>query len=278
MTAALTSTVAAITYFNSPPTAPQNRRPEEPVASSPQPSTPTSPLNPSAPPETNPTPAVPPPDTNFPHWKIQLTDETKQSPEFAKFMDRLKQAVRDRDAQFIRSIVTPKTKLTFGEHRSIDYLNPENPKSPFWSQLEKTLALGCTNEQIFFSCPSAFRQFDAVVKNAPESQKDTAYESSIIVVGEGVNVRSQPNTTAPTIAALTNEIVRFDSDTFSKASVQSRAENFDLSNPNGWTPVILPNDKRGYVSNRYAYSPLGHRALFAKEDGKWIMQAFVSGD
>jgi hypothetical protein len=275
VTAALTSTVAAITYFHSQPTAPQNRKTEQPVASSSQPATPTSTLNPSTP---EATPSVPPPDTNFPHWRIQLTDETQQSPDFAKFLDRVKQAVRDRDAQFIRSIVTPKTKFTFGEHRSIDYLNPENPNSPFWSQLEKSLVLGCTNEQIFFSCPTTFRQFDAATKNAPNSQKDIAYESSIIVVGENVNVRSQPSTTAPTIAALTNEIVRFDAETFSKASVKDRSETLNLSNLDGWTPVILPNDKHGYVSNRYAYSPLGYRVLFAKEEEKWVIQAFLSGD
>jgi hypothetical protein len=32
------------------------------------------------------------------------------------------------------------------------------------------------------------------------------------------------------------------------------------------------------VSSRYAYSPIGYRAIFAKVDGAWKMQAFVSGD
>jgi hypothetical protein len=273
LTVASVSTIAAVTYFQSRPPALEQQTPDNPTPSSPEPSTPTSTFDPPA----KPLPAATP-DTNFPHWRIKLVDESTQSPDFAQFYQQLKKAVRDRDAKFIRSIVTDKTKFGFGEHRSIDYLNPDNPSSPFWTQLEKALSLGCTSEEAFFSCPTTFRQFDSVAKNAPDDQKDTAYESSIIVVGEGVNVRSQPNVDAPAIATLTNEIVQFDSDTFQKASNKDRAETFDLNNVEGWTPVILPNDKHGYVSNRYAYSPLGFRALFAKENGKWMMQAFLAGD
>ena len=278
LTAAVTSTVAAVSYFQTQPPAVEQPNSDDLVSSNPQPSIPASSSNQPSEPVAKPQPAQTAPDTNFPHWRIKLVDETNQSPEFAQFLTRVKQAVRDRDAQFIRSIVTDQTKFSFGEHRSINYLNPENANSPLWSQLEKSLALGCTQEADFFSCPTTFRQFDAAVKDAPNDQKNTAYETSIVVVGQGVNVRSQPSTTSTAIATLTNEIVRFDSDTFSKASESDRAETFNLSNLEGWTPVILPNNKRGFVSNRYAYSPLGYRVLFAKENGKWIMQAFVSGD
>lgn len=278
LTAAVTSTIAAVSYFQSRPPALEQRKTDAPLAPTAKPSTPTSTFNPPSNPTEKPLPPQAPPDTDFPHWRIKLVDETSQSPEFAQFFAQLKKAVRDRDAQFIRSIVTDQTKFSFGEHRSINYLNPENPNSPFWSHLEKALALGCTQETMFFSCPTTFRQFDDAIENAPDTQKDVPYESSIIVVGKDVNVRSQPDTNSTAIAALTNEIVRFDSDTFQNASEQARTTTFDVNNLQGWTPVILPNNKRGFVSNQYAYSPLGYRALFAKENGKWMMQAFVTGD
>lgn len=278
MLSAAIGSVAAVTYFNRsslPLTEDKSTSPTTEL----QPSMPTQPRIPSAP--QSPRPDVAPSSsaelTNFPHWKISLTDESAQVPDFAQFLERVKQAVRDRDAQFIRSIVTPETKLGFGPERTISYLNPENPKSPFWADLEKALALGCTNERIFFSCPTTFRQFNGAIKDAPDDQKAVAYETSVIVVGENVNVRSQPNTNSPVVALLTNEIVKFDRNTF-RTAMLDMPETVQQSSLSAWTPVILPNDKSGYVSNRYAYNPLGYRVLFAKEDGKWIMQAFVVGD
>ncbi|MCY7276492.1 MAG: hypothetical protein LH702_22850, partial [Phormidesmis sp. CAN_BIN44] len=144
-----------------------------------------------------------PPDSNpdlsdFPHQKINLVDQSSQSPEFAQFIQQFRQAVQNRDAQFIRDLVTSKTAFDFGRHRSINYLNPDNPKSPFWSQLEKAIAPGCTDEAntallqtppkgTVFSCSTVFRQFDEVVKNAPANQKISVSETSIVIVGNGVN-------------------------------------------------------------------------------------------
>ncbi|MCY7275569.1 MAG: SH3 domain-containing protein [Phormidesmis sp. CAN_BIN44] len=235
-----------------------------------------------------------PPDSNpnlsdFPHQKINLVDQSSQSPEFAQFIQQFRQAVQNRDAQFIRDRVTSKTTFDFGRHRSINYLNLDNPKSPFWSQLEKAIAPGCTDEAnialpqnppkgTVFSCSTVFRQFDEVVKNAPANQKISVSETSIVIVGNGVNVRSEPDTKAPVIAILSDEIVTFDRDTFEKSPMQIQQTTLEPDNLDGWTPVILPNDKHGYVSNRFAYRPLGYRAIFANTDGRWMMQTFVSGD
>jgi hypothetical protein len=225
---------------------------------------------------------------NFPHQKINLVDQSSQSPEFAQFIQQFRQAVQNRDAQFIRDRVTSKTAFDFGRHRSINYLNPDNPKSPFWSQLEKAIAPGCTDEAntalpqtppkgTVFSCSTVFRQFEGA-RNAPANQKISVSETSIVVVGNGVNVRSEPEQKAPVIALLSDEIVTFDRDTFEKSPMQIQQTTLEPDNLDGWTPVILPNDKRGYVSNRFAYRPLGYRAIFANTDGRWMMQAFVSGD
>ena len=226
--------------------------------------------------------------SDFPHQKINLVDQSNQSPEFAQFIQQFRQAVQNRDAQFIRDRVTSKTEFDFGKHRSINYLNPDNPQSPFWSQLEKAIAPGCTDEAnvvvppvpkgTFFSCSPVFRQFDEVTKNATTSEIQLAYETSIVVVGNGVNVRSEPEQKAPVIAVLSDEIVTFDRHTFEKSPTPIQQTTLEPDNLDGWTPVILPNDKRGYVSNRFAYRPLGYRAIFANTDGRWMMQAFVSGD
>ncbi len=80
--------------------------------------------------------AQPPPDR-----RSQSTDALA----FGPFFRQVQQAVHDRDAKFIRTIVTAKTNFGFGDHRSINYLNPDNPQSPFWLQLETTIASECPN-------------------------------------------------------------------------------------------------------------------------------------
>ncbi|MGV0023962.1 hypothetical protein [Phormidesmis priestleyi] len=222
---------------------------------------------------------------DFPHWRIVLTDQSSRSPDFANFLQTLRQAVQKRDANFIRGIVTKETQFGFGAHRSIAYLNPDNPNSPFWSQLEKAIAPGCTDESVLpqpskeplFSCPTVFRQFDQAMKTAPENQKPLAYENAVVIVGQTI-VRLQPKPDAPSVAVLSDEVVQFDQATFEALPPQQQDQTFSPSNLNGWTPVILPNDQRGYVSNQQAYRPLGYRAVFSKSGDRWILQSFVSGD
>lgn len=265
LTAAVSSTIAAVTYLQ--PEAGKEKVEQAQPTPTPIQSPTVEKLNP-------PVVASPPAESASPRQPITLVDESVQSPEFAKFLDRTKQAVRDRDAKYIRNIVTPETRFSFGAHRSINALNPDNPNSPFWTSLEKALSLGCSQEASGYSCPTVFHQFDEATK------KGTAPDafSAIVVVGQNVNVRSQPNTTAPVIATLTNEIVKYDAETFQNASVKDRAEVLRLDDPKGWTPIVLPNDKRGYVASQYAYSPISYRVLFGKEQGEWKMQAFVTGD
>ncbi|GAP98779.1 hypothetical protein NIES2104_53350 [Leptolyngbya sp. NIES-2104] len=265
LTAAVSSTIAAVSYLRPEPqsAAPQVEQPQ-PTVSTP-PAT-IEKLNP-------PVSTAPSPDPA--RLPIALVDESVQSPEFVKFLDRTKQAVRDRDAKYIRSIVTPQTKFSFGAQRTINYLNPENPKSSFWTSLEKALALGCSQEASGYSCPTVFQQFQSALK--PSSTDLDAF-SAIVVVGQNVNVRSRPDGNSPAIATLTNEIVKYDTTTFQNASEQEKSETFRLDNPNGWTPVILSGDRRGFVASRYAYSPVGYRVIFGKEGGEWKMQAFVTGD
>ncbi len=74
-----------------------------------------------------------------------------------------------------------------------------------------------------------------------------------------------------------NEIIQWDRATYDKLP-QRMQEEMVIWNPEGWTPVILPNGKRDYLQNRYAYQPLGHRAAFVTSSGKWQLRAFVSGD
>jgi hypothetical protein len=58
----------------------------------------------------------------------------------------------------------------------------------------------------------------------------------------------------------------------------TKTQQTAIGSPTGWTPILLPDGQRGFVSGRYAYAPLGYRALFQKVKGQWQMQALIAGD
>lgn len=119
------------------------------------------------------------------------------------------------------------------------------------------------------------RGYEAAQKNRPAGGQYTKY-GHVVIVEENVNVRKEPNASSPVIGVVSNEIISFDNDRFEKRTAQMQKL---MSDPlNGWTPVILPNGKRGFVQSRYAYQPLGHRTVFVKSGGKWQLRAFVIGD
>jgi hypothetical protein len=85
---------------------------------------------------------------------------------------------------------------------------------------------------------------------APSNQAGVKYQlDNVIVLGQAVNVRSQPSLNGSVIAQPTNEVV----------AINSQAKQFYDANPlSGWTSVVLPNGKQGYVSHRFAYFALGY--------------------
>jgi hypothetical protein len=207
----------------------------------------------------------------YPPRPAQPIDQVESGSDFFEFREQLRQAISDRNADYIRSIADPNIKLSFGNPISLDDLDIDNPDAPFWQYLERSLAIGCINttpgnppDDTSWACPYVFQ--------APEITD--AFED-VFIVGEGVEVHTEANASSPVVEVVSNEILKSDSQTLGTLSeAQLRAiETFE-----GWRPVILPEGRRGFVSSRYAYSPIGYRAIFAKVDGAWKMQAFVSGD
>jgi hypothetical protein len=46
----------------------------------------------------------------------------------------------------------------------------------------------------------------------------------------------------------------------------------------GWEHVTTPDGRSGFVSARYLRSPIDHRAMFAYQDGRWWLMAYLAGD
>lgn len=210
---------------------------------------------------------------------IVLRDQTNRDPEFAKFRRRLKQAIQKRDAQFVAALIPSSGVVQgFGTPRTVAELNLSNRNADFWKVLEKAMGSTCGLSDDGYVCLTVASDF-ARQYPAPPNSKGVSYEiSQVIVVGEKVNVRSQPNLKSPVVAVLTNEVVKLDraiADQQAEVRIQKN-QNYDPIQ--GWTPVILPDGQRGYVYNRYAYQPLEYRLVFKQHNGQWKLVSVPGGD
>jgi hypothetical protein len=209
--------------------------------------------------------ASPYPRRSFP----ALKDQVSPGSSFYQFRQQLKRAIQNRDAKYIQAIADPQIKLSFGRDIKISALGLSNPKSLSWKHLEQVMSIGCGHnvdspsvEIEAYKCPYLYQEL-----------KTNPYD--IYIIGENINVRSQPQTDSPVIGTLTNEIVKSDSSGFQRLIQQQReaTDTFD-----GWQPIITPEGKQGYVSSRYAYFSAGYRAWFEKKKGEWKMTLFLGGD
>ncbi len=219
---------------------------------------------------------------------LTLTDAVPTDSSFYQFRRQLRQAVYDRNAAFVQALI-PEGGLNLGFGRPLppEQLDLANPNAWFWSVLEKSLAQGCTdaspkdyptvdpNSQIWV-CPNVIRAFYQQYPN-PGSEPGVGYEmSQVIVAGNQVNVRAKPQRKGAIVGVLSNEVVRFDLETWNQLEPEERAQQ--VENLDGWTPVILPNGQRGYVSNLYAYRPLSYQTVFGQVSGNWKIVSVPGGD
>jgi hypothetical protein len=220
--------------------------------------------------------------------QLPIVDQTEQSPEFAQFLDQVRQAVRDRNAEFINSIITPYTLFgTNGDLIRFENFDLANPTDPFWFYMERALSSGCSIEtnslqplwesSSTWLCPSALTAFDAVLRQSLNERGFTPYQEYIVVLEQEVSVRTQPDINSPVVQTLSTEIVRWDRQTHQTTPFQVQ-RIFNFNNPVGWIPVILSDGQSGYIPAQDAYLPIGTRAIFAEMGGSLKLQMLVLVD
>lgn len=202
---------------------------------------------------------------------------------FDQFLTDLSQAVRDRDASFIRAIAHPDIRLSFGEPLPLSALDLDDPNAPVWQQLERAIAPGCilqTDQP--YDDPAVVRGDSQTVicpytygLEGYDVTPSGAYQDPVYVVATNVNVRSQPSAESAIVGQASREVLAFESSlTDGWTDDQWQA----IETLEGWIPVRLPNGTAGFVSSRYAYTSYSYRAFFTDAYGDWQMMLFVSGD
>ena len=191
---------------------------------------------------------------------VQLlpVDEAAKRPEFFSFRAQLQQAIARRDAAALLGAVDPNIKNSFGGNDGIDEFRSMwkigQPDSGIWEELGVVLSMGGSFfDEHTFVAPYVFSRW-------PEALDSFEH---VAVIGANVRVRSEPRTDAAPIDAVSFVILPVASD----ARVTDDA----------WRAVKVES-KVGFVSSRFARSPIDYRAIFSEQSGSWRMVTFVAGD
>jgi len=185
-------------------------------------------------------------------------DEASKRPDFFSFRAQLQRAIAMRDTTALLAAVDPNVKNSFGGNDGIDEFKTMwkigQPDSEVWEELGTVLSMGGSFlDEHTFVAPYVFSKW-------PESLDSFEH---VAIVGANVRVRSEPKPDAPPI----------DSVSFAILPVANDARVVDEA----WRAVKLES-KVGFVSSRFARSPIDYRAIFSEQSGAWRMVTFVAGD
>ncbi len=211
---------------------------------------------------------------------VVIRDEITPGSDFDRFRAKLRVAVRDRDADFLRQVADEHINLSFGAGMTLEKRLAE-PNAALWQELERSIGGDCAPDgnapdSDYWACPASF------VVDAYHPEIDPYM--TVYVDGADVAVRQLPSTSSPVLARLSNSILQAATlpwnESLSESEDAQLAAWYQASETaEGWKFVSLPDGRKGFVSSRYAYSSLGYRAIFQKDKtGNWAMTAFVAGD
>ncbi len=207
----------------------------------------------------------------FKKYQLMPKDDASSDKEFSLFIKNFKKDVKNKNIESLRKSITKDIVYTFdngdGIKGFIKYWkldrNPE--KSVFWEEMEKVLSLGSS----FYDEKKTSHAYPYLFVTFPEEYDSFEFSA---VTGKKVNVRKDPSSESPVVETLDYEIVKP-----LYTDQEPRKEKIDGINGK-WIQVMTSSGKEGYIFSQYLHSPIGHRAIFIKEDKSWKLSVFVSGD
>lgn len=195
--------------------------------------------------------------------KLRPVDEASQDPSFVAFRQKLLDAIKRKDRDYLLSVLLPTIRVSFGDVNGIEgfkkHWKLDSPdSSPVWSTLDTLLRMGGT-----FDTLSGERRFCApyVFSAYPQNGPD-AFES-LVVTGASVPLHEKADSSSPAVATLSYDIVQI-------------ADNY--KHPENWRKAKTESGKTGWVEERFVRSQIDYRACFEKKSGEWKMVLLVAGD
>jgi hypothetical protein len=188
--------------------------------------------------------------------KLTPVDQGPTDPTFVAYRDRLRAAVKSRDAKAVAALVDPKLRTSFGGVNGD--IETVLARPGMWEELDAVLAHGGS-----FLGEGQSRSFWAPYVYSAWPEERDAF-SHLGVIGENVPLRKTPDANGEMVAMLSYDIVE-------RAAAPSAKED-------AWRAVKTADGRNGFVESKSVMSPVGYRAGFMKVNGEWKMNALVAGD
>lgn len=197
---------------------------------------------------------------------VRPVDEASRDPSFAAFRSDLLAAVQSRDTAHVLGILADDVVPGFGANAGVEGFRHRwfgeglPPGESLWPVLEEVLrGGGVFRDDTTFVAPYTFALFPDTLD---------AYRWGV-VTGTGVRVRAAPRLDARVLAHRSHTVIRV-----REWGAKPDAGGAELR----WIPVALRDGRRGWMAADYVRSPLDHRAIFVRRNGRWLLRALVVGD
>ncbi|MGE0083101.1 MAG: SH3 domain-containing protein [Desulfococcaceae bacterium] len=196
--------------------------------------------------------------------KLFPADEGETDASFCSFRQKLLEAVRNRDTEFVLNVLDPKVVISppdadgivqdFGIEAFRKKWQPEHVFSPLWDEMAEILSLGGS------FVDDNKKQFVAPYVHSlwPKDRDAAEYWA---VIGNNISVREQPGLNSAVIASCSYEVLRA-----------------ELTKNRKWIKVALPDGRTGYVFGQFIRNRNDYSIGFEKVNDRWFIKWFAGKD
>jgi hypothetical protein len=190
----------------------------------------------------------------------------------AKVRNQILDAYRHRDFERLMPALAPEVNFAFETQSQQEFLKLARAWTPeaartFWRNVRDALTLGIARDS---EDPEyVYAPYTAVLEQLKSRDVNT-----VVITGDNVAVRAAPTATAAVIGRLSFSIVES-----SGNGVPSEANPMIIDDEKyAWEPIVMPDGKTGWISEKYARARTGFRLLFQRVNGEWKLWAIAEGD
>jgi hypothetical protein len=195
-----------------------------------------------------------------------------------QFINDLKDAIKNKDKDFIINHLSPQVMNSFGGEGGIDefksYWCWSCQSTSLWIVLDKILKLGgksFTHGKVY-SMPYVYSEW-------PGDELFDVFDY-MAITGKDIEIRDKPNYSGSNVVGrLTFDIVKVNWDKSYPSFTEPKLSNVKYIGEKEWYYIESIDGKlSGFVNYDNIWSPIGYRIGFEYDNNKWLISFLVSGD
>lgn len=199
--------------------------------------------------------------------RLEPSDDAATDPSWIAFKSRLLDALARRDRQFVLSVLDPNVRNGPGARRGVAEFRRQwdldGKDSALWRELPAALFLGGAYAKPAKGATEYCVPYVAV--RWPQGVDRFAHGA---ITAKDALVKSAPSAAAPTLQALSYDIVRV---------LDWELPDESKDSPQKWVKIEVKAGA-GFVPEEQIRSAAEHRACFSKAGGTWKMTALAAGE